>query len=699
MKLPESLRPLCRRQAFELANADGREPSLDRLVSGLRRVLSEGLKELPVEAATMAPPVEETRIIGHDKEFATIVERAGTGGKLIVLTGRMGIGKSVTAQLLAKHQSVGDIIEIEARAEFTELTLIEAVAKRYPTELYADHEGYPFLLLKIAAQRKVAIDVLAAKKATLIIDGPGEAPHPRDADEEIALAREIAEDIASRDVLVVIASRHEQCWPGLDPIGLAGLAPADASQLLLREFRVHDPSLSANDLPQSVGGPDRFDELVKRGMPGELMNAAGRRYLLDRPNRRLGGVVDSIARVLSLFIGDPVIPNPKPSGERSAGLGQLFVVCLILMLAANACLIASYATGSKMWDRMFYGLPKTPDDVPELGTSRGLIGWGVLVEMARSAIVITGLLLLVVGTFFRRELAALIPYPPWAQVGPRRLTPRTLFRLFLIGLAIWMAGSIVSYHAHAAPRSLWLCRGNPFLQRYVEAGDTRMMEELRQKPDTDDRKMNGEPPGRNDPAYPEYWNECVLPYRIYFGYSCVMFVIVAPVVLTVCSYAIASSFWDHRVVQPREMASLRGHDIARRAINRLRHYKETYVDEMDRYLILLLVLVGSWAFDLWFDRYNLTEAAATYTTRMIVVALSFWAALFAALVVTYQSLVRETARHIPEGPMQDELHRQHGFFRFFLRAILVSPYSWLCVCAAATAGLWYVWAGVTGWHR
>ena len=83
-----------------------------------------------MEAATMAPPVEETRIIGHDKEFATIVERAGTGGKLIVLTGRVGIGKSVTAQLLAKHQSVGDIIEIEARAEFTELTLIEAVAKR-----------------------------------------------------------------------------------------------------------------------------------------------------------------------------------------------------------------------------------------------------------------------------------------------------------------------------------------------------------------------------------------------------------------------------------------------------------------------------------------------------------------------------------------------------------------------------------------
>ena len=60
----------------------------------------------------------------------------------------------------------------------------------------------------------MAIDVLAAKKATLIIDGPGEAPHPRDADEEIALAREIAEDIASRDVLVVIAAVTNSVGPG-----------------------------------------------------------------------------------------------------------------------------------------------------------------------------------------------------------------------------------------------------------------------------------------------------------------------------------------------------------------------------------------------------------------------------------------------------------------------------------------------------
>ena len=111
---------------------------------------------------------------------------------------------------------------------------------------------------------------------------------------------------------------------------------------------MHDPSLSANDLAKSVCGPDRFDELVKRGMPGELINAAGRRYLLDRPNRRLGGVVDSIARVLSLFIGDPVIRIRNPRASDRPDFGQLFVVCLILMLAANACLIASYATGSKM---------------------------------------------------------------------------------------------------------------------------------------------------------------------------------------------------------------------------------------------------------------------------------------------------------------------------------------------------------------
>ena len=279
------------------------------------------------------------------------------------------------------------------------------------------------------------------------------------------------------------------------------------------------------------------------------------------------------------------------------------------------------------------------------------------------------------------------------------MTPRTLFRLFLIGLAIWMAGSIVSYHVHAAPRGRSGCAAAiRSSSAYVEAGDTKMMEELpedRHRQTRDERRTTR----TRRPRVPDYWDECVLPYRIYFGYSCVMFVIVAPVVLTVCSYAIASSFWDHRVVQPREMASLRGHDIARRAINRLRHYKETYVDEMDRYLILLLVLVGSWAFDLWFDRYNLTEAAATYTTRMIVVALSFWAALFAALVVTYQSLVRETAPYPGGTDAGRTASPAPGSSGSFCATILVSPYSWLCVCAAATAGLWYVWAGVTGWHR
>ena len=63
--------------------------------------------------------------------------------------------------------------------------------------------------------------------------------------------------------------------------------------------------------------------------------------------------------------------------------------------------------------------------------------------------------------------------------------------------------------------------------------------------------MNGEPPTPGQPGYGEYERQCLHPYLAYYSYSFIMFVVVAPVVLTVCFYAVCSSLWNHLITQPR----------------------------------------------------------------------------------------------------------------------------------------------------
>ena len=96
-KLPETLRPLCRRHAIQVGD-DGRfDGDVDQLVRGINRLLSEGLTEWPTDAAVASAGEDETAVIGCDREFPQIDELIATGSKLVVLAGPTGAGKTTTA--------------------------------------------------------------------------------------------------------------------------------------------------------------------------------------------------------------------------------------------------------------------------------------------------------------------------------------------------------------------------------------------------------------------------------------------------------------------------------------------------------------------------------------------------------------------------------------------------------------------------
>jgi hypothetical protein len=401
-----------------------------------------------------------------------------------------------------------------------------------------------------------------------------------------------------------------------------------------------------------------------------------------------------------LLLGDPILPQPKALAARSTGPAALFAVCVVLLFISTLALVVSYGWGRPMWERMFYELNTHESQIRPLGpwpATRVNPGNGLLIEVVRAVVIIVGALLVVVGRFLGKEAAELLPHSPWAELGPRRLGLRSLFRITLIALAAWMFASTAYHHLHNGPRTLWMCRGNPFVQRYLDAGDPAELTERQKRPDDDKEKMNGEPPGPSDPEYAEYERQCLHPYLAYYSYSFIMFVVVAPVVLTVCFYAVCSSLWNHLITQPREIAELPDDADPRAVDNRLRYYEATYVADIDRYLALLLLLLSSWAYHLWWDQYNLTGTAAGHARSIIMVAVGAWVALFSVLLVTYQALVREAAQRIPDGPNARDFHRRHEYFRFFVKTLKASPYFWLCLIAGSASAVWYICAAAFHW--
>jgi hypothetical protein len=114
-------------------------------------------------------------------------------------------------------------------------------------------------------------------------------------------------------------------------------------------------------------------------------------------------------------------------------------------------------------------------------------------------------------------------------------------------------------------------------------------------------------------------------------------------------------------------------------------------------MTFLLVLLISWAYFLWWDQRNLTEIGGAHILRITMVAIAVWVALFAVLLLAYQSLLQEAGNRVPGGPMQDDFHRRHGCFKFFLKTVFASAYSWLCLVAIAAGVLWHVCALIGGW--
>ncbi len=587
------------------------------------------------------------------------------------------------------------------------MSLAEAVGEAYPDELYCDHDGAPFSALSFGAQRRVAAGLLRKKGAAVILDGPGEAPYPRDAAAELELALRVAKELSAQSVLVLVTTRNESWWAGFHPIRLRGLSPDDARALFRREFLRCSPSSSPDDLASRLDGEDAFRQRIEQGCPGELIDAA-RQAAVGAPAREQtsrsvpGRMVNLIRRAAEALLGDPVLLPPRAPAAKSAVSGPLAVVCVVLLLASFLCLIAAYESHSVLWARMFDQMPTQESQVPSLAVAAANAGGpssGLLVEFARAVIIIFGFLFIVVGRFLGNEAAALLPHAPWARVGPRRLGLRSLFRVFCLVLAAWLGYTAFVHHMSRGPRILWMCNGNPLLQDCLNANDQEAMKKHQEEPADAPERMNGEPPSEGEPEYADYWWKCVLPYRLYFGYSFIMFAIVAPMLLTVSFYTVVSSLANHLIAQPRLIRELPDDAVLEVIDNRVRYCKRTYVEDIDRYLAVLLVVLVAWAYHLWWDQYNMIKTAVAETNLLFVVVLVALGVLIAVLLLTYQALVQEAAKRIPEGPAHDAFARRHVFFRFFLKTILESSYFWLCLVVGGAAALWRVFAALGGWQR
>jgi hypothetical protein len=662
--LPRTLRPLRARQ-YKKFQHDGRfDADLSDLVRDVERALAG-----TAEAAPEPPPPAAGPAAARDRAWPEIARRVSDGARLVVLTGPAGVGKTFTAAAFARwHSPAAPVVRVDAGREFDELSLVEAVGAAYPDELYRGAGDQPGPL---GAQRRAAIDLLVRHRAVVVLDGVGEAEYPRDPAAEVALGRRVAAELTAAGLLVVVTARDGAGWADHGPVALRGLA-ADGARELVR--------------PAAEARPADWEGLIRRGNPGELLAAAeGRAAAGDRPRGRLGRAAGLARDALAAVIGDPIRPRPA---ERGSGPGALFLICVGLLLVAAVSSTWAYESGSARWERMFYGLARQPADVPPLGAGGDKVhpGPGELVELARASIVIFFFLLVVVGRFFAAEVAALVPRAPWARAGPRALGLRSLFRIVFVALAVWLGANTVAHHRDIGPRVLWMCNGNPFLQRHLEAADARAVRDLQGRPADDPDRMNGEPPAPGAAGYDEYRRECVVPYWRFFPYSMVMFAVVGPVVIIVCFYALCSSLWTHLIAQPGRVERVDDRAPAREVENRFRYYQGTYAGDVDKYLVMLLILLGCWAYHLWLDSRNLIASAADTTTRMLWVVLGGWAGMSAALVLAYQVLVREAGRKLPDGDARSEFGRRHGAVRFFARTVAGSSYAWLCLIPLAAIG-------------
>jgi hypothetical protein len=697
--LPITLHDLTLRHTTSVRDGDQFDEDMAKLASHLKHLLDAA----PVPTRDDRTPIPRPTVDQpRDRAWPEIARHVARGNWWVVLTGPAGIGKATTAGAFARWCTRGtEPIVIDLAEEFTDLTFIEAVGQQYPEKLYQDRKGVPFLTEQFETQRRFAIDVLAEEHAPVVLLNAGKAEYPRDPNTETELAVKLAKELAEKSVLVVVVPQQIAGWEDCNPITLHGLSAEHARQLIQRELDNAAEHCSMEELTAHVGGPAALEELISRGNPGELKQVVDRATAkagpqsVTKPNplARFGG---GMRRVVEALLGDPVMPKP---GGTKVTPGMLFVTCIALLLVIMLALIWSYESGSQMWERMFYSVALSESDVPPLPAEVTKLspGTGQLIEFARAVLVILVFFLVVIGLSFSREMNALLPHSPWADLGPRTFGLRSAFRLVFVTLAIWLSVSTVLHHLHAGPRTLWMCNGNPFLQKYLNGNDLAKIRELQNRPADDPQKMNGEPPAPGAAGYDEYYRQCVVPYWRYFPYSFVMFVLVGPTVLTVCFYSVCSSLWTHLVLQPKQVKELSSHTSLEELENRIRHYKETYAENVGKYLQMVLILLSCWAYHLWLDRYNLTASADDHTTRMILVALVAWAGLFAALMIAYQVLVRQAGRRFPDGAPQDSFDRRHGVIRFFWRTVSRSGAALLCLIPITVTGAWYVLAANPSW--
>lgn len=730
--LPASLRDLLRRNAVEVEDDPRFDADMARLTRSLQRLLAScdpgpppppstlppapAAVPAPVTSAPTAPPTAapsieasamhvpaatEAELVGRDRAWPEIARAVAKGQRRIVLTGPEGMGKTSSALAFGRWHSRGvEPILLDAAADFYELTLVDAVGRAFPQELYRDHDGVPFVSLPFGAQRQLAIQVLQRRGTAVILDSPGRAEYPRDPDAETRLAIQLVADLASKSVLVIVATGSVTGWEECGPIALQGLAPEHGRELIQSVLDGSAKPCSLAEFAAQRSSAAELEPLLARGNPRELIRFAEGKASVGSPAASFAGRLVRaggwMRTMIESLLGDPVHPAPKPG----AGPGALFVASIAMLLLVTASLVWSYESGSRYWERMFYRIATRESDVPPLPAVAAKVspGPGLLVEFARAVIVIVFFFLAVIGRFFWSELLALIPYAPWSSGGRRMLGLRSAFRMVFALLALWLAYSTLVHHLYVGPRTLWMCNGNPFLQKHLEDNDLAKIRELQSRPSDDPEKMNGEPePGMD--GYDAYRAECAVPYLRYFPYSFIMFVIIGPTVLTVCFYSVCSSLWTHLILQPRQVESLDYLAPLPEVENRVRHYKKTYADNVDKYLILLLVLLGCWSYHLWLDRYNLTESAGDHTTRILVVALTVWAGLFAVLLLAYQVLIRQASRRFPEGAPRDEFESRHSSLRFFWRTVSSSGYTWLCLIPVGISAAWYATALHLGWQR
>jgi hypothetical protein len=300
---------------------------------------------------------------------------------------------------------------------------------------------------------------------------------------------------------------------------------------------------------------------------------------------------------------------------------------------------------------------------------------------------------LISGAVFHDEIRRLVPYAPWRwDIGPRRLTPRSLFRVGFLVLVGVSAHLTYKHHFHVGPELVWKCSGNPFLQPDVEQN--------RVPPPQLKNDWRQSVPKADDEQHEQYRNQCVWPYKMYFPYSMVNFVVILPVVLTVGVYSLIAAIRLHYQLQPAWMAELcQSSRLQAQLVNRFRYYRSTIFQSLERFFVFLLILLIALWYGMWFDRYNLTITAAKEYLVAMGMVFGVWCASFLTLWLAYRRLRRMTADNLAEVN-RTEFIRRHTDRQFFAESVRRSEY-WPVAAFLLVTGypLWLVVSGIWGWDR